>query len=77
MAYVILNEGHTYQHRSGGEYLCKGTYSIFNEFSGKLEEAAALLERISDSYTLTAHGTRIEDNGKIHWDYSTGGHWPK
>lgn len=77
MAYVILTEGLTYQHRSGGEYLCKRTYSTFNKFNGKLEEAEAQLERIGDGYTLTAHGTRIEDNGKIHWDYSTGGHWQK
>ena len=64
--YTWLQVGRTYELRGGGEYNCVSVDGL-----------EAVLERVKDKYILTAHGTRMEPDGKIHWDYSTGGHWPK
>lgn len=63
--YVILKEGAVYDHSNGGQYRCLG-----------ITESTAMLERISDGWTLVAHGTRMDEHGLICWNGSTGGHWP-
>ena len=65
-AYVTLRAGAVYEHSTNGSrYRC-------------LSSAGhdARLERLGDGWTITAHGVRMSDEGKIHWNYSTGGHWP-
>ena len=62
-----LEPGRTYRNRNGSEYLCKTV----------LEDGTARLERLSDKWTLMAHGVRMYPDGTIEWDYSTDGHWPR
>jgi len=64
--YVELTTGAVYDHSNGSQYRCLETYPYRD----------ALLERVSDGWTLIAHGTRQDENGLICWNYSTGGHWP-
>lgn len=64
MGTVKLEQGKVYTHRSGGDYQCICS-------SGDL----AKLQRVSDNWTFTAHGTRMEPTGAIHWDYGSGGRW--
>lgn len=66
--YAILNEGQTYRNRNGSDYLCKQVLPFVSN--------STILERISDKWTLDAHGITLYDDGTIEWDYSTGGHWP-
>lgn len=35
-----------------------------------------VLERVSDGWTLLAHGICVYEDGSIEWDWSTWGHWP-
>lgn len=64
--YVVLQEGIIYDHTNGSQY--KGL--------SPNPGTDALLERVSDGWTLVAHGTRMDEHGLICWNYSTGGHWP-
>ena len=32
-------------------------------------------DSIDEGWTIKAHVVYQEDNGEIHWSYSTGGHW--
>jgi hypothetical protein len=64
--YATLKEGVTYKHSNGDRYECL-----------EVQDGYSVLQRLSDSWTLEAHGTRISDNGLIHWDYSCRGHWQK
>ena len=61
-----LTVGEVYRNRNGWDYLC-------------LENAGpgvAVLERVSDGWTLLAHGICVYEDGSIEWDRSTWGHWP-
>ena len=61
-----LTVGEVYRNRNGWDYLC-------------LENAGpgvAVLERVSDGWTLLAHGICVYEDGSIEWDWSTWGHWP-
>lgn len=61
-----LTVGQVYRNRNGWDYLC-------------LENAGpgvAVLERVSDGWTLLAHGICVYEDGSIEWDRSTWGHWP-
>lgn len=60
-----LVENHIYTNHNGSDYLCK---SISDSNS-------AVMERIKDGWTLTAHGIQKYADGTIEWDYSTGGRW--
>mgnify|MGYP001259451152 CR=1 FL=1 len=64
-AYVELTAGTVYDHSNGDQYKCLGK-----------TESGTLMERVSDGWTLVAHGTRMDENGLICWNYSTGGYWP-
>ena len=56
--------------RSGGRYICVDVLRDENP-------VGAVMRRLSDGYVLKAHGLWLTQNGTIHWDYSTGGHWPE
>ena len=66
--YVVLQEGTVYDHSNGDQYSCLKSYPDLGP--------DAMLERVSDGWTLVAHGTRMDEQGLICWNYSTGGHWP-
>jgi hypothetical protein len=53
-AYVELTAGTVYDHSNGDQYKCMGS-----------TESGTLMERISDGWTLVAHGTRMDENGLI------------
>lgn len=61
-----IEVGNIYRNRNGKWYLCK---SVAGE--------NATMERITDHWTLVAHGIRLYEDGTIEWNYSTGGHWKK
>lgn len=71
--YFIPIVGRVYQNRNGQQYLCLHA----NHQSAPDSDAAALFQRISDGWTLTAHGILQYEDGLIEWNYSTGGHWPQ
>lgn len=62
----VLIVGKTYENRNGSKYRCVAT----------LGPGKALLERVTDRWSLIAHGITLYDDGMIEWDYSSGGHWP-
>lgn len=69
MRYTHLIPGLTYKHATNGStYRCKRI-----DMNGKYYDAK--LERETDRWTFIAHGTRMDKDGTICWDYSTGGHW--
>lgn len=59
--------GRIYTNRNGDAYRLK---EILTTLGG------LVFERISDNWTLVAHGTNLYPDGTIDWAYSTGGHWP-
>lgn len=66
-AYIDPVPGEVYRNRNGVSYKCLDA----------LPEHSALMERVTDGYTFTAHGVQqYKDDGNIEWNYSTGGGWP-
>lgn len=63
---IFVKPDQIYTNHNGSRYRCKTTY----------DDGAAIMERISDGWTLLAHGIYMYDDGTIEWDYSTGGNWP-
>lgn len=61
-----LTVGQVYRNRNGWDYKC-----LRNVEPGVVE-----LERVSDGWTLLAHGICMYEDGRIEWDYSAGGRWP-
>lgn len=57
--------GAVYRNRNGSDYRCLEVYG-----------GLACMERVTDRWTLIAHGVRQYANGTIEWDYSSGGRWP-
>lgn len=58
--------GQVYHNRGGFDCRCESV----------LDVGEAVMVRVSDSWTVVAHGVRQYTNGDIEWDQSTGGHWP-
>ena len=52
-----------YLNRCGSKFRCTKVYI----------DGSAIMERLSDGWTLTAHGVCQYEDGTIEWDYSTGG----
>ena len=48
---------------------------IDNQLGAQIDHLA-VLERVSDGWTLLAHGICVYEDGSIEWDWSTWGHWP-
>lgn len=63
--YVLLEAGKVYDHRDGNQYKCLA-FKSDNTF---------VLERIGDRWTMEVHGVYMDEDGRIHWDYSTGGYF--
>lgn len=63
----VLLEGAAYLNRNGYKYLCKSV----------CQSNKATFERLSDGWTLIAHGVHFYEDGTIDWDYSTGGYFAK
>lgn len=61
-----LTAGQVYRNRNGNDYLCLEN----------VEPGVVKLERVSNGWTLLAHGICVYEDGTIEWDWSTGGHWP-
>lgn len=71
--YFVPVVGQIYRNRNGNQYLCLAVapHSL-------PQDTTASFQRISDGWTLVAHGVQVyERDGTIEWNYSTGGHWPK
>ena len=65
MAMVIAPViGQIYRNANGFEYCCDS-----------IDEVVPVMVRLRDGWTIKAHVVYQEDNGEIHWSYSTGGHW--
>ena len=56
--------GQIYRNTNGFEYC-----------SDSIDEGVPVMVRLRDGWTIKAHVVYQEDNGEIHWSYSTGGHW--
>ena len=61
--YITPQPGALYRNRNGDAYRC--------------ETQQGVMRRVSDGWTLIAHGIQQYEDGTIEWDYSTGGHWPE
>ena len=67
---IVPEQGKIYNLHGGGSYLC---VEVLRDES----PAGAVMRRLSDGYVLKVHGLWLAQDGSIHWDYSTGGHWPE
>lgn len=58
--------GETYENEAGGTFLC---------VSGRMGvgPAIATMRNLKSGWQFIAHGVGIYEDGKIDWDYSTGG----
>lgn len=61
----LLDIGHLYRNTNGGVYRCEAMPS----------PGVYTMRRIKDGWTLDAHMITGYPDGRIAWDYSTGGHW--
>ena len=62
----IPRTGEIYENEGGGRYLC---------VSGRMGAGPALatMRNVKSGWQLIAHGVGIYEDGRIDWDYSTGG----
>lgn len=65
--YIDLEVGKVYELRAGGFYKCLE----------RLSNVGYLLRRPNDGWTCEAYGVQMNDEGKIHWNYSLGGYFSK
>ena len=68
--YFVPVVNRVYTNRNDKQYRCTG----FVEGSCPWE-TVAYFTRLSDGWSLAAHGPQIYEDGTIEWNYSTGGHW--
>lgn len=69
-SYFVPVVGQVYQNRNGQRYLCQAV-----EDRGRRGDTCARMRRISDGWTLWAHGPIRYEDDTIEWNYSTGGRW--
>ena len=62
--------GREYENQGGGTYRCLMR-------GGRIPEHAAVMMNTSSSWTFIAHDCGIYEDGRIDWDYSTGGFFVK
>lgn len=65
--YITSTVGTGYTNRNGSNYICRALTGTSD----------AIMERVSDGWTIEAHGIQRYQDGTIEWNYSSGGHWPK
>ena len=70
--YFIPVVNDIYTNRNGSQYRCTDRVTGIRPC-----ETRAYFTRLSDGWSLTAHGPQIYDDGTIEWNYSTGGYWPQ
>lgn len=58
-------KGCTYENAGGGIFRCT---NLFNFFFND-----AVMQNIKSGWTFVAHGVGVYEDGRIDWDYSTGG----
>lgn len=63
--YINPIPGVVYLNRNGVKYRCLES----------LTDHSAIMERVTDKWTLVAHGVQQYRDQSIEWNYSTGGHW--
>lgn len=61
---IVPSIGRIYRNTNGFEYRCESN-----------DADTPVMVRLKDGWTIKAHDVYQEDNGDIHWSYSTGGHW--
>lgn len=65
MAMVITPViGQIYRNANAFDYRCEG-----------YDEGIPIMVRLKDGWTIKVHDVYQEDNGQIHWSFSTNGHW--
>lgn len=58
--------GKTYENEGGGTYRCLRREDDWTSYT---------MQNVSSGWTLIAHGIGIYEDGKIDWDWSSGGHF--
>ena len=59
----------------GDEYINQGNGSIFRCVECLDEPGTAILQNTASGWTFKAHGLGMYSDGRIDWDFSTGGHF--
>ena len=61
----------------GKVYTLKSDHSIITSMFRCLSSQAgtAVMQNVASGWTFKAHGVAQYDDGKIDWDFSTGGRW--
>lgn len=65
--YITPIYGNLYENKNGAVYRCVSVC-----YDG---DHSAMMRRIKDGWTILCHGIQQYPDGKIEWNYSTGGHW--
>lgn len=60
-----LTKGEIYENKGGGRFIC------LCDANGEITK----LCNVASGWTLYAHVITMYDDGKIEWDFSTGGHF--
>lgn len=60
--------GEVYENQGGGTYRC-----LWGRTGAGCREAK--MQNVKSGWTFIAHGCGIYEDGRIDWDYSTGGHF--
>lgn len=63
-------QGHVYENQGGGFYACL-------KVGGFLPDQSAVMMNVLSHWEFTAHDCGQYEDGKIDWDYSTGGHFKR
>lgn len=59
--------GGVYENEGGGTFRCTALFHwLYN---------AAVMQNVKSGWTFRANGIGIYEDGRIDWDYSTGGHF--
>lgn len=66
---IMPEEGMVYTNRNGYRYLCTAAPDSQGADQG------AVMERVTDGWTLKAHNVYLFSDGTIEWDFSTCGRW--
>lgn len=64
---AVLVEGRVYQNRGGGKFCCLASWG---EPGG---ESKAVVRNVASGWRCLAHNVTMYADGRIEWDYSTGG----
>lgn len=79
--YIMPVVGQVYKNRNGWEYCCLSNAAYPNEDAAQraveLGEHQARMIRMSDGWSIIAHGLQQYGDGTVEWNYSTGGAFQK